>query len=70
MNVEIFALYMILSRNWHFLNIRENMYNMKNNFIFTQRASDPENANLNPSEIGHFLKSAIIYTHKKYLRSQ
>ena len=60
-NVEIFALY-IFSRNSRFLEMREHIFNVKNIFIIGQRAKNTKNANFNPSEIAHFVKSAKIYT--------
>ena len=60
-NVEIFAL-CIYSRNSRFLDMCETIYNVKNIFIIAQRAKKNENANFNPSEIAHFVKSAKIYT--------
>ena len=60
-NVEIFALY-IFSRNSRFLEMRGNIFNMKNTFIIGQRAKNTKNANFNPSEIAHFVKSTTIYT--------
>ena len=56
-----FALY-IFSRNARFLNVPENMYNVKITFIMAQRTSYAENANMYPSEIAQFPKSAKLYT--------
>ena len=42
--------------------MRENIYNVKNTFIIAQRSKKTKNANFNPSEITHFVKSAKIYT--------
>ena len=43
-NVEIFGLYLFL-RVSRFLDMRENIYNMKNTFIKAQRAKNTKSAN-------------------------
>ena len=63
MNIEM--LY-IFSRNSRLLNICENIYNVKTDFDMTQRASNIENVNLNPSKIAHFLISAKMYTRENF----
>ena len=44
--------------------MREHIFNVENTFIIGQRAKNTKNANFNPSEIAHFVKSAKIYTHE------
>ena len=62
-NVEIFALY-IFSGFSSFSIIRENIYNLKINFIIPHRGNKTKNANLSPREIANFRKFAKIYTHE------
>ena len=52
--MKIFALY-IFSCNLRFLIIREIMYIVKITFVMVQRANNILNANLNPSEVAHFV---------------
>ena len=60
-NVEIFRLSKFL-RVSRFLDMRENIYNVKNIFIKAQRAKNTKSADFNASEIAHFVKSAKIHT--------
>ena len=51
----MFALYIFL-RYLHFLNIRENIYNLKITYIMPHRGNNINYANLSPCEIATFCK--------------
>ena len=59
-DIDIFALY-IFSRCSRFLNVRENMYNMKITFIVPPKGNTVKNANINPREIVNFRNFAKMY---------
>ena len=68
-NVDIFALYIFL-RHSRFLNVHENMYNVKITFIMSFSGNIVKNVNINAREIVNFRNFGKIYTRKNiYIHS-